>query len=159
MVIVVLYTEFSGHLMKLLQNILFKVSSNKCPEQNSLILIQTIKNKTKGKGWKIVLHSKRVMRHINADYVHGHYKSLTTTVLRISSENGVCQFRKNYQRETKIIVRTCSLLFYIGNHWHLHDQDRLLAHFFQNATESRPANVNQIQLIFIKRFLLIIYKG
>lgn len=47
MVIVVLYTEFSGHLMKLLQNILFKVSSNKCPEQNSLILIQTIKNKTK----------------------------------------------------------------------------------------------------------------
>ena len=49
-VIVVLYTEFSGHLMKLLQNILFKVSSNKCPEQNSLILIQTIKNKTMEKG-------------------------------------------------------------------------------------------------------------
>ena len=51
--IVVLYTEFSGHLMKLSQNILFKVSSNKCSEQNSLILIQTIKTKTMEKGFKI----------------------------------------------------------------------------------------------------------
>ena len=39
-------------------------------------------------------------------------------------------------------------------HWHLHDQDRLLAFFFENATESRPTNINQIQLIFMKLVLL-----
>ena len=40
-------------------------------------------------------------------------------------------------------------------HWHLHDHDRLLAILFENAIESRPININQINIYddgFLKSF-------